>query len=50
MKKDRILNKNITFKTAFKATLGFYAAQVVVGLVRLALLAGFCVVIYKIFK
>lgn len=36
--KERVLNQNSTFKTAFKATMGFYAAQFVATLLGLTVL------------
>lgn len=51
MLKNRILSKNGTFKTAFKATLGFYAGQFVAtlfGLLFFASLAAIAVLLYKL--
>lgn len=43
MLKSRVLSKNNTFKTAFKATLGFYAGQfvaTVLGLLTIGLIGS----------
>lgn len=51
--KYRILSKNNTFKTAFTATLGFYAAQFVatiLGLGTLGLVIFIAYVAYKLLK
>lgn len=45
MLKNRVLSNNLTFKTAFKATMGFYAAQFVVTLMGLGVLATAILVI-----
>jgi hypothetical protein len=38
MLKNKVLSNNLTFKTAFKATMGFYAAQFVATLLGLGVL------------
>lgn len=48
--KQRVLSQNSTFKTAFSATLGFYAARSLINLVGLSVFATVIFVLYNIFK
>jgi hypothetical protein len=48
--KNRILTQNTTFKAAFKATLGYYAATALVHLATVGLLASLCYIVYKLLK
>ncbi len=51
--KQRIVSNNITFKSAFKATLGFYAAQFVstlLGLVTITTVVVLGTLLYKLLK
>ena len=48
--KQRILSRNNTFKTAFKATLGFYAAQTLVTFFGLGTIGLTIFVLYKLFN
>lgn len=50
MLKSRILSKNGTFKTAFKATLGFYAGQFVATMFGLLVVGGALSLAYLAFK
>lgn len=45
-----VLKSQIGFGTAFKATLGFYAAQFVVTIVGLLLFIGIGTILYFVFK
>jgi hypothetical protein len=49
--KNRVLSQNSTFKTAFNATMGYYAAQFVgtlLGLATIALILGAVMLGYKL--
>lgn len=48
--KRKILSKNNTFRTAFMATLGFYAGQTVATLLGALTILGVFAVLYKIFN
>lgn len=48
--KSRILSKNNTFKSAFMATLGFYAGQTVATLLGLLSIGLLVFIVYLIFK
>lgn len=50
MVKNRIISKNGTFKTAFKATLGFYAGQATATLFGLLVIGGALGLAYLAFK
>lgn len=47
MLKNRILSENKTFKTAFVATLGFYAGQFVSTVIGFTIMLGLIFVLYK---
>jgi hypothetical protein len=46
--KQQILSKNNTFKTAFKATLGYYAARALVNFVGLGVFGLIVFTVYKL--
>jgi len=47
--KNTILSTNTTFKAAFGATMGFYAAQFLATLLGLAVFGGVFVAIYLVY-
>lgn len=48
--KERILTQNDTFKTAFTATLGFYAGQFVATVLGITVFSGLIFVVYELLK
>jgi len=48
--KNRILSENKTFKAAFTATLGYYAARMLVTFLGITLFCGTIFLIYKLLK
>lgn len=48
--KNRILSQNNTFKTAFTATLGFYAAQLLATVLGLAVIGSVVFIGYEFLK
>lgn len=48
--KQQILIQNNTFKTAFTATLGFYAGQFVATILGVGVVSGAIFVVYELLK